>query len=86
MKTVTVYTRPLCGYCARALALLGRKGVEVVEISAAFDPKLRAEMIARAGGRNTYPQIFIGDAHVGGCDDLEALERAGELDGLIDAA
>ncbi len=83
MKPVTVYTKPLCPYCVRALGLLKKKGVEFTEISAAFDSKLRAEMIARANGRSTYPQIFFGDTHVGGSDDLHALERAGKLDALL---
>lgn len=84
MRTVTVYTKPLCPYCVRALSLLKKKGVQVREISAAFDSKLRAEMIERANGRSTYPQIFIGDIHVGGSDDLHALESAGKLDALLD--
>lgn len=83
MKPVTVYTKPLCPYCVRALSLLKRKGAEVLEISAAFDARLRAEMINRAGGRSTYPQVFIGDTHVGGSDDLYALEAAGKLDPLL---
>lgn len=84
MRPVTVYTRPLCPYCVRALALLKKKGAALKEISAAFDSKLRAEMIERSGGRSTYPQIFIGDLHVGGCDDLHALDAAGKLDALLD--
>jgi glutaredoxin 3 len=81
---VTIYTRPFCGYCARALDLLGRKGVEIHEIEAGFDPKLRQEMIARSG-KTTFPQIFIGDTHVGGCDELIALDRQGRLDALLAA-
>lgn len=84
MASVTIYTRPLCGYCARALALLRDKGARIEEIEAGFDPQLRKEMIARSG-RTTYPQIFIGDRHVGGCDDLLALDRAGGLDPLLAA-
>lgn len=83
MRTVTVYTKPLCPYCVRALSLLRKKGAEVIEVSAAFDAKLRAEMIERSGGRRTYPQIFIGDVHVGGCDDLHSLDAAGRLDALL---
>lgn len=83
MKPVTVYTKPLCPYCVRALSLLKKKGAMVREISAAFDSKLRAEMIARAGGRATYPQIFIGETHVGGSDDLYALDAGGKLDALL---
>lgn len=83
MKAVTVYTKPLCPYCVRAISLLKRKGALVNEISAAFDKEKREEMLKRAGGARTYPQIFIGEMHVGGCDDLYALEEAGKLDPLI---
>lgn len=83
MLEVTVYTKPLCPYCFRALALLDKKGAKVTEISAAFDKNKRAEMLAKSNGRTTYPQIFIGAAHVGGCDDLMALERAGKLDAML---
>ncbi|MFQ5563199.1 MAG: glutaredoxin 3 [Parvularculaceae bacterium] len=83
MTPVTIYTRPLCGYCFRALKLLRQKGAAVIEISAGFGPEKRREMMARSNGASTYPQIFIGETHVGGCDDLMALERAGELDGLL---
>lgn len=86
MQKVTVYTRPLCGYCARALSLLQGKGAEIEEISAAFDKEKRDEMLRRSNGKTTYPQIFIGDTHVGGCDDLQALERAGKLDALLNGA
>lgn len=86
MKKVTVYTRPLCPYCVRALSLLQQKGAEVVELSAGFDAKLREEMLARSNGQRTYPQIFIGETHVGGFDELKALDDAGELDGLLNAA
>jgi glutaredoxin 3 len=84
MQEVLIYTRPGCPYCARALALLASKNAPVKEISAGSDP-LRAEMIARAG-RSTYPQIFIGATHVGGCDDLVALDAKGGLDTLLAAA
>ncbi len=83
MQKVTIYTRPLCGYCARALALLDKKGADVTEISAAFEQEKREEMLARANGKTTYPQIFIGDAHVGGWDELSALDQAGKLDALL---
>jgi glutaredoxin 3 len=82
---ITVYTRPFCAFCSRALSLLSDKGVEVKEIEAGFDPALRAEMQARSG-RNTFPQIFIGETHVGGCDDLFALDREGKLDPMLKAA
>lgn len=86
MREVTIYTRPMCPYCMDALDLLHRKGAPVNEIgTAAFDPEKRAEMLRRSNGRATYPQIFIGDWHVGGCDDLYALERAGKLDALLGA-
>ncbi len=79
MQFVVIYTKPFCPYCSRAEALLQRKGVEYQEIVASIDPEKRQEMIQRSG-RSTYPQIFIGDRHVGGCDDLHALEARGELD------
>jgi len=83
MKTVEIYTTPLCGYCHAAKGLLGRKGVAFAEIDLAQQPERRAEMVARAGGRRTVPQIFIGGVHVGGCDDLHALEAAGRLDPML---
>ena len=86
MLPVTIYTKPLCPYCVRAMALLKKKGALVTEISAAFDKQKREEMITRSGGARTYPQIFIGDKHVGGSDDLAALDRAGDLDALLNAA
>ena len=82
MAQVTIYTRPFCGYCARALKLLNDKGIEFTEIEAGFDPDKRREMMDRSG-RSTFPQIFVGDRHVGGCDDIMALERAGKLDPLL---
>jgi len=86
MSQVTIYTKPYCPYCVRALDLLERKGVDYTEIEAGFDPEKRQEMMRRAGGRATFPQIFIGDRHIGGCDDMVALERAGKLDPLLQAA
>lgn len=83
MKTVEIYTTPLCGYCHAAKRLLRAKGVAVAETDVSRDPALRAAMIARSGGRRTVPQIFIGGAHVGGCDDLHALEDAGRLDPML---
>lgn len=82
MVPVTIYTRQMCGYCSAAKALLDRKGVSYTEHDASFDPKLRQEMMDRSG-RSTFPQIFIGDKHVGGCDDLHALEGAGKLDAML---
>jgi len=84
MAHVTIYTRPGCGYCHRALALLEEKGADFTEISAGFDPALRQEMMRRSG-RSTFPQIFVGEAHIGGCDDMMLLERRGELDPLLAA-
>ena len=83
MQKVTVYTKPLCPYCYRAMAMLQDKGADVTEISAAFDKKLREEMLSKSNGKTTYPQIFIGEIHVGGFDDMAALERAGKLDALL---
>lgn len=84
MPKVTIYTRPFCGYCSRAVSLLSSKGVDYDEIEAGMDPTLRREMMDRSG-RTTFPQIFIGERHVGGCDDLMALERAGKLDEMLAA-
>jgi glutaredoxin 3 len=83
MAAVTIYTRAMCGYCTAARRLLDRKGVAYTEHDASFAPGLRQEMIARAGGRTTFPQIFIGAHHVGGCDELYELERLGRLDALL---
>lgn len=85
MVDVTIYTRQACGYCAAAKRLLDRKGVAYVERDATGNSELRQEMITRAGGRSTFPQIFIGSTHVGGCDDLHALEEQGRLDPLLAA-
>jgi len=84
MSNVTIYTKPYCPFCIRAVDLLEKKGVEFTEIEAAFDPDRRQEMIQRSG-RATFPQIFIGERHIGGCDDMMALERAGQLDTLLAA-
>ena len=84
MARVTIYTRPYCGYCSRALALLEHKGVEVDEIDVGQEPERRDEMIERSG-RATYPQIFVGERHIGGCDELMMLDRQGELDLLLAA-
>jgi glutaredoxin 3 len=83
MTQVTIYTKPYCPYCVRAVDLLERKGVDFTEVEAAFDPALRQEMLQRSGGRATYPQIFVGDRHIGGCDEMMALERSGQLDPLL---
>ena len=83
MRPVEIYTTPTCGYCAMAKRLLQRKGVSYREIDVSADPGLRAAMVQRANGRRTVPQIFIGPVHVGGSDDLHALEHAGKLDALL---
>jgi glutaredoxin 3 len=85
MQPVTIYTKPFCPYCARALNLLKKKGAPLTEIDAGFDPEKRKEMVARANGGTTYPQIFIGETHIGGCDDMLALDYSGELDRLLNA-
>lgn len=79
---VVIYTTPVCPYCVQAKALLKRKGVAFREIDVAGDDALRREVMARSGQR-TVPQIWVGEHHVGGCDDLYALERAGRLDALL---
>ena len=82
MGPVTIYTRDGCGYCTRAKMLLARKGATFTEINAGYDAALKAEMVQRSG-RRTFPQIFIGDSHVGGCDDLYDLDAEGRLDVLL---
>lgn len=83
MQTVEIYSSPLCGFCHAAKRLLAQKGVSFEEIDVLRDPARKPEMISRAGGRRTVPQIFIGETHVGGCDELYALERSGTLDALL---
>ena len=83
MKTVEIYTRPTCGFCHMAKRLLTSKGVSFAEVNITAQPERRAEMIQRANGGSTVPQIFIGNDHVGGCDDLMALDRGGKLDALL---
>ena len=85
MQTVEIYTSPLCGYCHAAKHLLSEKGVDFTEIDVLAQPDRRSEMMDRANGRHTVPQIFVGKTHVGGCDELHALERAGKLDPLLNA-
>lgn len=80
MTEVTIYTKPLCPYCADALDLLERKGVAFNQIDISSQPEKRAEMIQRSGGRMTVPQIFVGEKHLGGCDDIYAMDARGELD------
>jgi glutaredoxin 3 len=82
MPAITIYTTTYCPYCVRAKELLKRKGATYTEISAE-DDDVRAAMIVKAGGQRSVPQIFIGDTHVGGCDDLYALDKAGKLDAML---
>jgi glutaredoxin 3 len=83
MTPIEIYTSTTCGYCHAAKRLLDQKGVSYSEIDVGGQPALRQQMMSRARGRHTVPQIFIGETHVGGCDDLYALERAGKLDALL---
>ncbi len=83
MPPVEIYTTRYCPYCYAAKALLTRKGVAFMEIDLGKERERRTEMIERANGRTTVPQIFVGDVHVGGCDDLHALENDGKLDALL---
>lgn len=85
MQPVEIFTSPLCGYCHAAKRLLKQKGVTFSEIDVLSNPHRKPEMIQRAQGGRTVPQIFIGDMHVGGYDDLYALDRAGKLDSLLAA-
>ena len=83
MKPVEIYTSPLCGYCHAAKRLLTQKGVAFTEYDVSRDNDLRATMMQRSNGGRTVPQIFVGETHVGGCDDLYALNDAGKLDPLL---
>ncbi len=85
MKPVEIFTSPMCGFCHAAKRLLSQKGVSFSEVDIWAEPDRKAEMIQRANGGRTVPQIFIGDQHVGGCDELYALERSGKLDPLLAA-
>jgi glutaredoxin 3 len=84
MADIVIYTRQMCSYCAAAKRLLGDKGAAFTELDATFDPDLRAEMVAKSG-RNTFPQIFVSGRHIGGFDDMNALDRQGGLDPLLGA-
>jgi len=85
MQKITIYTKDYCPYCTKAKGLLQRKGVSdaIVEIDITHDENLQQEMITKSGGRRTVPQIFIGDTHVGGCDDLHALDADGKLSEML---
>jgi glutaredoxin 3 len=85
LADVILYTKPGCPYCSAAMGLLARKGVEFTEIVASNDPEKKAEMVEKSGGKATFPQIFIDGKHVGGSDDIHALDRRGELDPLLAA-
>ena len=85
MKPVEIYTTPICGFCRMAKSLLDKKGVSYTEIDVMMNPSKKSEMMERANGGCTVPQIFIGSDHVGGCDDLYDLERSGKLDPLLAA-
>jgi len=85
MAKVTVYYRDFCPYCTRAIALLRQKGADFKKINAGMNADKKREMIERSNGGRTFPQIFVGDQHVGGCDEMMALERAGKLDALLAA-
>ncbi|WP_292292137.1 glutaredoxin 3 [Marivita sp.] len=85
MQNIEIYTSPLCGFCHAAKRLLTQKGASFTEIDVLANPNRKPEMIQRANGGRTVPQIFIGDTHVGGCDELYALDRAGKLDPLLAA-
>lgn len=86
MPNIEIYTQPWCPFCERAMHILTTKGVEFKEIDAPNGSKARAEARERSGGRTTVPQIFIGGQHIGGCDDLVALDRADKLNALIGVA
>lgn len=83
MTNIIVYSGPNCPYCDRAKALLNKKGVAFTDYNVKADAEKFAEMLSRSGGRRTIPQIFIADKHIGGCDDLYALEQAGSLNALL---
>lgn len=86
MADIEIYTRMMCGYCAAAKRLLDKKGAAYTEHDASFSPALRREMTQKAGGRSTFPQIFIDGRHIGGSDELHALDKRGELDALLGKA
>lgn len=86
MAKIEIYTSPFCGFCHQAKSLLNSKNVAFEDIDVMMDRKRKSEMVARAGGRTSVPQIFIDDHHVGGCDDLMALESSGKLDPMLEGA
>jgi len=84
MPEITIYTRKFCGYCSAAKSLLKSKGASFNEHDATMNSKLKQEMIQKSNGGRTFPQIFIGGKHIGGCDELHALDRAGKLDSMLE--
>jgi glutaredoxin 3 len=86
MADITIYTTQFCPYCQTAKSLLKAKGADFIEIDVSYDAGERRRMTERAGGRRTVPQIFVGETHVGGSDDLQDLERHGRLDALLNGA
>ena len=84
MPSIEMYSSPLCGFCHAAKRLLTQKGAAFTEHNVLTNPELKTQMMARAGGAHTVPQIFIGTTHVGGCDELFALEREGRLDAMLE--
>jgi glutaredoxin 3 len=86
MPEIVIYTRQFCGYCTMAKRLLDRHGLSYVEHDATGNPEMRAEMIQRAHGGSTFPQIFFGDQHIGGCDELYALDAAGGIERMMAAS
>ena len=84
MANIEIYTSPFCGFCYRAKLLLNDKGVDYIEVDIISQPKRRSEMLKRAGGLQTVPQIFIDNQHIGGCDELYELEAKDKLDSILD--
>jgi glutaredoxin 3 len=83
MAAIEIYTSPMCGFCHAAKRLLKQKGVDYTEFDIWAEPERKPEMLQRANGRHTVPQVFVGETHIGGCDELYELERAGKLDALL---
>jgi glutaredoxin 3 len=83
MAAIEIYTSPMCGFCHAAKRLLKQKGVDYTEFDIWAEPERKPEMLQRANGRHTVPQVFVGKTHIGGCDELYELERAGKLDALL---
>lgn len=86
MNKIVIYTTPICGYCVQAKRLLTRKGVSYEEIDVSRNPEQRRTMVQNSGGRMTVPQIFVNGDHIGDCDEIYALDKAGKLDSLLNPA